>query len=215
MRNCSHFLFSSTLLWRGITALLLRCGLISVLSSCTAVAVGGAVGGGMFSIARQEGGVSEAVEDWKISGGIGHNWLQFDANFINKFESTVREGRVLLTGVVAERGEIDDAVRLVWQVPGVREVYNEIEITSQVSGFVDFSRDIWIVSQLKGWLLLDAAIASINYTIDVTNGTIYLLGVARDRTELDHVLAHARNLNYVKRVVSYVRLKNNTQRLPP
>ncbi len=112
-----------------------------------------------------------------------------------------------------ERGEADDAIRLVWQVPGVREVYNEIKITHKTGSVVDFSRDVWISTQLKSRLLLNANVASTNHDIDVTNGVVYLTGVARNRKELDRVLAPARSLNYVKRVVSYIRFKNN--RLPP
>ncbi|KAF0118493.1 MAG: periplasmic or secreted lipoprotein [Rhodospirillaceae bacterium] len=191
-------------------------GLASGLSGCAAVAMGGAaMGTGVISAARQDGGLSGAAEDLKISSGIGHNWLQFDASFINTFEASVREGRVLVTGVVAERGKADDAVRLVWQVPGVREVYNEIEIIPLPGTLADSSRDVWIASQLNSRLLFDAEITSVNYVADVTNGVVYLIGVAHDRVERDRVLGHARNLKYVRRVVSYIRFKGDTERPSP
>lgn len=92
----------------------------------------------------------------------------------------IRGERVLLTGVVAERGKADDAARLMREVLGVRKVYNEIESTSQISSFTDCSRDVWIASQLKIWLLLDTNITCGNYAIDVINSTVYLIGIARD-----------------------------------
>ena len=194
----------------------LALGLALGLSGCAAVAMGGAaMGSGVIAAARQDGGLSGAAEDLKISSGIGHDWLQLDASFINKFEATVREGRVLVTGVVAERGEADDAIRLVWQVPGVREVYNEIEITSATGTLANSGRDVWIASQLNSQLLFDAGVSSVNYATDVTNGVVYLIGVARDRMERERVLDHARNLKYVRRVVSYIRLKGDTERPAP
>ena len=53
-----------------------------------------------------------------------------------------------------------------------------------------------------------SCVYSINYTIDTVNGTVYLLGIAQDATELQRVRAHARALDYVRRVISHVRVKS-------
>jgi osmotically-inducible protein OsmY len=53
-------------------------------------------------------------------------------------------------------------------------------------------------------LLFDKDIKSINYSTDTVNGVVYVFGVARSQTELDRVINHARNLEYVTNVVSYV-----------
>jgi osmotically-inducible protein OsmY len=59
---------------------------------------------------------------------------------------------------------------------------------------------------------MDASVRSINYSIDVVGGTVYLMGIARSQAELDRVLNHARNLPYVKQVVNYVLLKGDPRR---
>ena len=38
------------------------------------------------------------------------------------------------------------------------------------------------------------------------HGVVYLMGVAQSPDELERVIEHARNIAYVERVVSYVRL---------
>ena len=39
------------------------------------------------------------------------------------------------------------------------------------------------------------------------NGTVYLIGVAQSQKELDRVRDHARQIRYVRRIVSHVRIK--------
>jgi osmotically-inducible protein OsmY len=43
--------------------------------------------------------------------------------------------------------------------------------------------------------------------VQTVNGTVYLLGLARDQSELERVTLHARTIPGVKKVVSYVDLK--------
>jgi hypothetical protein len=38
------------------------------------------------------------------------------------------------------------------------------------------------------------------------------MGIAQDQTEIDRVTIHARQVRYVRRVVSHVRLKNDPRR---
>ena len=99
----------------------------------------------------------------------------------------------------------DEAVRLAWQAEGVKEVINEIQIADSDLG--DFASDTWISTNLKSKLLFDSKIASINYSVETVRGVVYLIGVAQSQEELDRVTNHARSLEYVKKVVSYVKIK--------
>ena len=72
--------------------------------------------------------------------------------------------------------------------------------------FTDRARDILINKRLQGMLLLDNDVKSINYSTDTVNGIVYLFGLARGQSELDRVINHARNIEYVAKVVSYVSL---------
>ena len=74
------------------------------------------------------------------------------------------------------------------------------------SSLSDDSRDLWIATKLRGRLLVDDQISSINYSIDVVNKTVYVMGVARSTTELNRVLGHARQVSHVRRVVDHTRL---------
>jgi osmotically-inducible protein OsmY len=71
------------------------------------------------------------------------------------------------------------------------------------------------VTELRSRLLFAKNIQSVNYSIEAVNGTVYLLGVAQDQAELDRVLDVARNVNYVRRVVSHVLMKDDPRRFRP
>ena len=88
---------------------------------------------------------------------------------------------------------------------GVREVINEVQVDDE-SGLTDRGRDLWIAARLRGQLLVDDQVSSINYSVEVVNRVVYVIGVARTDAELARVLGHARAQSYVKSVVNYVRV---------
>ena len=99
-----------------------------------------------------------------------------------------------------------DAVRLAWQVEGVKAVINEVSIEDD-SGILDLARDKWVTAQLRLKITFDSKVKAINYAIDTVNGTVYLMGIAQNQDELARVRNHARALDYVRRVISHVRIK--------
>lgn len=105
-------------------------------------------------------------------------------------------------------------MRLAWQASGVREVIDEIEVTDKTT-FGDYTNDVWIANKLRSRLMFDDKVKNINYTVDAVNGTIYLMGVAQNQDELDRVIAHARDISGVKRVVNHVVLKSDSSRQKP
>jgi len=168
----------------------------------------GAVGA---TAAQSEKGFRRSVADTEIRIAINDLWLQADEEMFRKVNLQVQEGRVLLTGNVRLPEQRVEAVRLAWQAPGVREVINEIEV-NDTSGLSNLARDTWISTQLKSTLLFDKEISSIDYSIETVNQVIYLMGVAASQAELDRVIGHAKDISYVRRVVSYVLLQDDPKR---
>ncbi len=176
------------------------------LSACSPVTVAVGAGAAVGVAAAQEKGVSAAADDVRIRAEINGLWLQTDENLLYDIELQVQERRVLLTGSVEDPELRLKAVRLCWQVDGVEEVINEVEISDK-SGFTNYTRDAQISTELRSTMLVDQDIRSINYSIETVNQTIFLMGVARSQDELDRVIDHARNIEYVRRVRNYVRVK--------
>jgi osmotically-inducible protein OsmY len=179
------------------------------LSGCAAVVVGAGAAGAVA--ATEERGVSGVASDTAIRTKINELWFDHSAEMYQNVSLQVQEGRVLLTGKVKEPQMRLDAVRLAWQAQGVKEVINEIQVTEE-GGIQSYARDTWISTQLKSNLLLDKQVSSQNYSIETVGGVVYIMGVAKSQAELDRVTNHARNLSYVRRVVSYVKLRDDPTR---
>jgi osmotically-inducible protein OsmY len=93
----------------------------------------------------------------------------------------------------------------------VREVLNEVEVGNS-GGLRTYWTDSKIVRELEARMLLEKGITSPNYSVESYNGTVFLIGVAQDQTELNRVLQLARNISSVKKVVNHVLLKDDPRR---
>ena len=100
-----------------------------------------------------------------------------------------------------------EANRVVSAVPGVRALYDEIEV-APAEGAWDDAQDAWITTRVRSELVLDPDVRSVNYTVDTENGSVYLIGSARSQYELDRAARIARYVPGVKRVVSYVEIRS-------
>ena len=178
-------------------------------AGCTVegAAIGGAAGVGIM--ASQERGFVQGVNDQAIRIAINDGWLQYSERMYRLLSLQVQEGRVLVSGFVPDQEMRLEAIRIAWQPEGVTEVINEVQVEGETGGVDDFARDTWISTELKAKLVFDADVSSINYSIETVHGVVYLMGIAESEQELNRVIEHARNIAYVERVVSYVRMDEN------
>ncbi len=175
--------------------------------SCSPAGLAVGTGASLITAAQTEKGVRSSAEDIAIRAEIHHHLFQKHVNLFSAVNLSVHKRRVLLTGAVETPDDRIDATKLAWQAEGVREVINEIQVKNK-SSLVNRARDILINKRLQAQLLLDKEIRSINFSSDAVNGTVYLFGIARNQKELDRVINHARNIDYVVNVVNYVSLSS-------
>lgn len=165
--------------------------------------------------AAEERSVGTIVDDNTILADITHRFIQSDVNdLLVNVDVRVNEGRVLLTGIVIKPQTSVEAVRLAWLATGVREVINEIKTGQDTSGLT-FAEDQWIETQIEARLLATKGIMSINYTVEVVDKVVYLLGIAQNEQELRNVAYISSITKGVQRVVSYVRIKDAPPPSPP
>ncbi len=189
---------------------LLAAVLLAVVAGCSGTGSGGL---GLAQIAPAAGGGEEgldSVSDTEIRLQINYLWAKHDLALFRKINLSVKDGRVMLTGSVINPKTRIDAVRLAWQAEGVQEVINEILVDDPAT-LVESARDHWITARLRARLMLDPEVGSDNFNIDAVGGSVYVMGVARDQEELDRVIAHAKNVDYVENVISHVRLRPPSQ----
>ena len=198
-------------LHHGRLAAAVAVGLLA-LAACTpaGVVVGGAASAGVA--ASEERGIKGAANDAVIRVEINEAWVSEDFDTFNRLNLQIYEGRVLVSGRVPDQALADKAIKAAWNPDGVREVINEIEI-AEGGGLNDFANDTLINARLDADLLFDGDVSSINYSTRAVGGTVYLLGVAKDRAELDRVFRIARDIPNVKRVISHVIMIDDPRRI--
>lgn len=156
----------------------------------------------------QERGLGGYVSDGELRTRYHFTLFDYDHKLFYYVKSNAYEGNLLLMGCVPTEAMQEDAVRLAWQVPGVKAVVNEITV-GNCSNFSQTAKDKWISAKLNTLLLLDSRIRSRNYDILVVDGTVFLVGVAKSQAELDAAIEVAQDISGVKKVVSYVRIITN------
>lgn len=175
------------------------------INACTPLGMATGAAAGVGTAASKEGGLSGAVTDASIKGKINELWFQYNIDMFSKLSTTVNQGRVLVTGVVQNPQDRVEAIRLVWQVNGVKQVMNEIRVADS-EGVPGFVKDTWITTRLRTAITFEKNIQSLNYSIDTVQGVVYLMGVAMSEAELNRVTQLARTIPNVKQVVSYVKM---------
>ncbi|MEC9145349.1 MAG: BON domain-containing protein [Pseudomonadota bacterium] len=199
-----HLLTRSSTSLAMAVAMLVLGGLL--FSGCAPAVIG--VGTAAVAASSTEKCLSTSVSDGVIFTKIQDNFLQTDASLPTVVDVTVNDGAVLLTGKVKTPEEKVLATKLTWEIRGVREVVNELQVTDK-SSIKDIAKDLAASAQLRGKLIADDSVSSLNFSIDVVNGTVYLSGVAADAEEMNRVVGHARELRFVQQVVNYITLRSD------
>jgi osmotically-inducible protein OsmY len=182
----------------------LTCAL-SLLSGCAPMLAGSATGV-VASNPKDLGQVS--TDAWIKTQIVQALTVSPQPDMMLNIHVEVNNGRVLLTGQTLNQDTAREAVRLAWEVRGVKEVMNSIQLT-HAKTIADTASDGWILAQIKSHLFFNQRVRSINYTIEVENGIVYVLGTARDGNELQIVTHTISRVSGVQRVVSYVRTRDS------
>lgn len=189
--------------------LLAAMALAPLLAGCIELVGAGAGAAGVAVV--QERTVGHAIDDNGIGLAVTGKFLEASPTIFRSVDAHVVEGRVSLTGSVKNPDDRIEAARLVWQVNGVREVQNEIQVNDK-SGLADYAHDVKITTEIVSKMLFDRGVSQVNYTIETVNGVVYIMGLSRDAAERDRVIQIARNAGGVKRVVNHALLKDDPRR---
>lgn len=164
---------------------------------------------GLFDAATtpaEDRSFADSASDAEIKLSIDRRLLEQDGKLFIDVNTAIYEGRVLLTGKVETQAAHDLAERVAQQTANVREVINEIVVTTDRS-FVSGVNDVAIEVKIKARLVATKGIRSINYRWRSVAGTVYLIGTAQNAQELSAVLEVIRRIDGVRRVVNYARVR--------
>jgi len=178
-----------------------------LLSSCSPVGLAVGAGASLMTASQTEKGLKVSAKDLRIKTEINHNLFQKDHELFGAVKVSVDNGKVLITGSVPSPQDRIEISKLSWKVGNVKEVINEVQVTNKAS-FTNRAKDLLINKSLQTQLLLDQSINFINFSVDTVNGVVYIFGIARDQAEINRIIKHARNINYVENIVNYMSVGN-------
>jgi osmotically-inducible protein OsmY len=167
------------------------------------LASGGATG---IVVAEGDRSFGTVVDDATIKINIAAKFINSDDNLFVDVSTSVLEGRVLLTGLVDNQEIRIDAVRRVWEVEGVNEVVNEIQIGSRES-LKEYAEDVWITAQVRGLAAKTVGLRSIAYNYETIQGKVYIVGITSRPEQLEAIIDVAKTVKGVTEIVNYVIVK--------
>tara|TARA_B100000989_G_scaffold289109_1_gene260523 strand:- start:207 stop:815 length:609 start_codon:yes stop_codon:yes gene_type:complete len=160
-------------------------------------------GGSALVVAEGERSFGTVIDDATIKVNIAAKFLNAENNLFVNINTSVLEGRVMLTGLVNNQEIRIDAVRLVWEAEGVREVINEIEIGNRTK-LKDYASDLWINTQARAVAAKTMGIKAITFNFETIKGKIYIAGITARPDLLDEMIIALKNIKGVSEIVNYV-----------
>ena len=176
--------------------------LASGASGCVTTAV--ALGASAASIAVSDKTAGAAIDDSAAAAEIKGKMLNGQGYSLAGVQVAVYEGFVLLAGSTPTPQDRIEAERRAWTAAGTRNVANEI-LVGQGRGVGGAMKDGAISTEIKA-KYLRSTVKGLNYKVETSHKTVYLLGIAKSREELTAAVEEARVVGGVQKVVSYVRI---------
>jgi len=105
--------------------------------------------------------VGATLDDTSIQLALNRDMQQALPGFIRQVGTEVREGRVLIVGTVETPTQRLEASKIAWQIRGVRDVVNELQVES-AQGFLSFASDARISNQMRLRLLTANSVKATN-----------------------------------------------------
>ena len=191
-----------------IKSIILAAGLVflSISYGCSSVGVLASGGATTMVIAEGDKSLGTVVDDATIKLNISRKLLISDNNLFVNIDTSVVAGMVLLTGIVANQESRIEAIKVAWEVNGVKEVINEIEVGDKAS-IKEYANDVWITTQIKALAAKDIGLRSISYNVETIKGKVFLAGITSRPEQLESLVIISKSVKGVKEVVNYVVIK--------
>ena len=168
-----------------------------IVNSCAIVSTAGSIVGSASTSSR---GFSGTVEDTYLMSKIVSKITLMKLSNFSDITVSVNNRKVLLAGNIENQEKRLELIRKVWWIDGVKEVYNELEIGPKIS-FSEKTEDFIFEVKIENRLLLEPGIFSNNYSVDVVNGKVYVIGISSNIEEKTKIENFLNSMNDIKKLV--------------
>ncbi len=166
------------------------------------------MGGCAVTTAAVQGGdrsVTRSMNDISAARAIKARMGRAYEYSLGGVDVEVAEGIAVLSGQAPTENDRIEAEKIAWSAPGIYKVGNEIRIRGK-QGLLGNAEDGFLKNAIRTRFVADNTVRSMNYNIEVHDGIVYLLGVAKTPQELERATHIASTTKGTQEVISYVRL---------
>jgi osmotically-inducible protein OsmY len=160
-------------------------------------------------ISKEDRSIGTYVDDALIKAQLKNEYFSTNETIFFNVDVEVNEGRVLLTGTVETSDLRIEATRRAWGIVGVTSVLNELQISNSDS-ILDYADDLIISTKIRAKILLDSNINNLNFSIETVNSIVYILGIAQNQKEVNHILEIINSVYGVEEIIDYIRIIENS-----
>jgi len=189
-----------------LTLLFVSLILLMINIGCSPVGVLASGGSATMVVAEGDRSLGTVVDDATIKLNLSAKFLKSENRLFLDVNSNVTEGRVLLTGLVDTQEIRIEAVRKVWEINGVKEVINEIEVGNKTT-LKEYMNDLWINTQVKSLAARTIGLRSFSYNFETIKGKVYIAGITSRPEQLQAIVESTKTIKGVKEIVNYVVIK--------
>ena len=189
-----------------LTLLFVSLILLMINIGCSPVGVLASGGSATMIVAEGDRSLGTVVDDATIKLNLSAKFLKSENSLFLDVNSNVTEGRVLLTGLVDTQEIRIEAVRKVWEISGVKEVINEIEVGDKTT-LKEYMNDLWINTQVKSLAARTIGLRSFSYNFETIKGKVYIAGITSRPEQLQAIVESTKTIKGVNEIVNYVVIK--------
>ena len=174
------------------------------LQSCAAPVMGG-LGAIAFSSSAQEKGLGTSINDKVIYVKLRNAIYDWNPSVSQKISLSVDNGSVLVTGKLKNFDTKINLTKIVWDVNGVKEVNNQVQIT-ETNNLKNIAKDLASLGEIRARLMASKKLNSLNFSVDVVNNIAYISGIASNEEEIAIVTEIAQKAKFVKEVQNLIKI---------
>ena len=181
--------------------------IIFLLNSCSsAVSVGAFIG----NAGTSSKGIKKSFSDTYIKTKVLAKISLLDIKNFANISVNVSRGTILYTGYVISAEKRLLIVKKTWEVEGVKKIINELKIDDDVP-LSQRTNDFILRSKINTRLLFKSGINSNNFSVDVVDGEVYIIGLADNINEKTEVERFLSDMTDIKKLITIIEIPKHLE----
>ena len=180
--------------------------ILSLNSCSSAVSVGAFIG----NAGTSSKGIKKSLSDTYLKTKVLAKISLLDIKNIANISVNVSRGTILFTGYVTNAEKRLLIVKKTWEVEGVKKIINELRIDDDVP-LSQRTNDFILRSKINTRLLFKSGINSHNFSVDVVEGEVYIIGLADNINEKTEVERFLSGMTDIKKLITIIEIPKHLE----